>query len=150
MFKKEVSIVSQNIKNMEETNKFGSYLGKRVYSKSGEYVGKLKEFVAHNNDFAGMLIYGKSNLYIDKEFFSLNSEDSIVLSIDPITILLGKVVFDADGRNLGKVIGIDRNSNLNNFKHLLVRKGSFSKPAKVSKTEISVMKKNIILKTSYK
>lgn len=150
MFRKEISIISQNIKTLKETNKLSSYIGKRVYSKSGEYVGKLKEFVTYNNEFAGMLVYGKNDLFVDKEFFSLNSEDSIVLLIDPITILLGKKVFDADGRDLGKVVGVDRNSNLNNFKYLEIRKGSFAKPVKVSKVEISVMKKNIILKTSYK
>ena len=120
-------------------------IGKKAVTKSGAIMGKIKDVIVTDKGIQGYVI-GKT--FIDKEYVK-EIEDAIMLTIDPITSFIGKWVFDADGRKLGKVKQILRKGNRNNFEAITIKKKMYSKEQTIPKTEIAVMKKNIILNKSY-
>ncbi|MGM5484758.1 MAG: PRC-barrel domain-containing protein [Nanobdellota archaeon] len=127
-------------------NSLNSYLGKKVFSKSGDHVGKVKDLVIRDYYVEGIIVKGKRYMFIDKKYFS-SDEEAIILSIEPVYNHLRKRVFDSDGKNLGRVIGVERKDNSNDFTNLILKKGYFSKSFKIPYKEINVLKKNIILNT---
>ena len=72
-----------------------------------------------------------------------------MLAIDPVVEFIGKHVFDSEGKNIGKVISLERKTSANTFASLVVRKNFYSKPINVPKEDINVFKENIILKRTY-
>jgi len=148
--KKKMISVSKKVKNPKSLESFRAYIGRKVISKSGEKIGKV-----HNIRFSGTIVSGFvvskliSKFFVGIEYLGDVSEESIVLSIDPVTELIGKHVFDADGRNLGKVARLNRKGTENNFDEIVVKKRIYSKGITIPKKDIDVMKKNIILNTVY-
>ena len=133
----------------EDIDKLGSIkhnLGKKVVSKSGEPLGKTKDVLFDQKGIKGIIV-GKifSKFYIDSTFFK-SAEDKIILSIDPIISLIGKEVFDSDGKKLGKVVDVLRKDHKNDLKAILIKRKFYSKKKEIPKIDISVSKKNIILK----
>ena len=125
------------------------FMGKKIFSKSGEYSGKIKDVLITKGMFTGVLVKGKTKFFIDKEFFTADNGDAILISIDPVINALGKQVYDRDGRRIGKVIGIDRKTNANDYSFLIVKKHFFAQPFSVPKAHVEVLKKNILLNKSY-
>ena len=117
-------------------------IGRRVVAKSGKTVGNVKDVLMQDYAVQGILAGG---LFIDKQYI-LNTQQSIMLSIEPVTFLLGKLVYDADGKKLGKVVGIVR-SGANDYTELEVKKNIISKPINIPKQDIETTKENILLKT---
>lgn len=129
---------------------FRSNIGKKVVSKSGDDVGKVHDVVFKGNSVAGIVVSRLfSRTFVGKEFIGKMSNDSIMLSIDPVTMVAGKYVFDADGKKIGKVSKVLRKGNTNNFSALLVKRKIYSKGVRVPKDDIDVSKRNIILKKVY-
>jgi sporulation protein YlmC with PRC-barrel domain len=90
-----------------------------------------------------------SKLFIGREFIGGVSEKAVRLSINPVTMLLGKQVFDADGKLLGKVVNVVRKGSINTFSAIDVKRRIYSRGMRIPKDEIDVSKKNIILKKIY-
>ena len=63
--------------------------------------------------------------------------------------MIGKQVFDADGKKLGRVKSVQRKGNANDFESVVVKRHFFSRGIAVPKSDIDVSKKNIILKVIY-
>jgi len=82
---------------------------------------------------------------IDKVYIDKLLADSVLLKINPVTSLVKKVVFDKDGKRMGKVIQIERHNNENYLTSLVVQKHMFSKAHKIPHSDIEVVGKNIIL-----
>jgi sporulation protein YlmC with PRC-barrel domain len=131
-------------KNPELMEGLKGYFGKRVVSKSGIYLGRVKEVLMSDYTVQGIVV-GK--LFIDKQYFA-STIDKIMLTIDPVTLMLGKRVYDADGKKLGNVLSIVR-SGANDFSEIQVRKNVIKKPVGVPKADISTTKTNIILNKVY-
>ena len=148
MFGKKSWIISNRFKKVENQKKFSSYIGKTVYSKSGEYVGKIVDLLFKNDRFSGIIV-DRKNVFIGKEFFGSESEKAIMLKIEPITNLIGKKVFDTVGKKVGNVSDIKRKANSNNYTNLMVKKAIYRKAFAVPKKDINIAKKNIILKKEY-
>lgn len=87
-------------------------------------------------------------VFIGKEYISEAAENSVMLSIDPVILLRGKRVFDADGRDMGKVIDVECTTNANTYASLKVRKG-IRKAQSIPASQVDVARHNIILNTSY-
>lgn len=146
MKKKTTTILSSKQTTIEHMDFLSNYLGKKVFSQTGEKVGTIKDVVFEKGTHKGFLVSG--DLFIDKEYFSKEFEESMMLEINPVTLLIGKLVFDVDGKKVGKVIDIERTNNANDYKTILVKKNIFSKPIVIEKKEIDITKKNIILNTT--
>lgn len=145
---KRIMIISGKLKALNHELLLKRYLQKNVYSKDGEYIGRVQDVVFSGFDIDGIITskYRFFNkLYIDKDYIEKFSADGIVLKINPISQIIGKIVFDMDGRNLGKVKKVNRKSNANAFDSISVKNGIFSKEKIIYANQIEVIKKNIIL-----
>lgn len=123
-----------------------SLLGKKVISKSGEYLGKVRDILSEDDKITGILAKrGFTRYFVDTEYINSDT-DKVMLNIDPVMRLRKMHVFDSDGQKLGRVIDIERKDNSNDFSHIVIRKRIWSKPQKIEKAKIEVARKNIILK----
>ncbi|MGM5479898.1 MAG: PRC-barrel domain-containing protein [Nanobdellota archaeon] len=137
---------------MESTLSLRFYLGKKVYSKSGDLVGTVSDIIlSPKHSLKGLMVKNKklSTIFIGKEYIKDLTPISIMLQIDPVLLLIGKYVFDADGKKLGKVIDLKRETESNTYEAIIIKKKPFSKPETIKKEFIDVAKKNIILSTTH-
>lgn len=142
--------ITEKVENERDIVSLKDMIDKKVYSRSGEYVGIVKDIGFSENEFIGIIVRSKSkNILIDKKYFQMNKKDNLVLNIDPITNIKGKLVFDKDGRQLGKIVDIIRKTNSNTFENIIVKESLYSKSIKIPRADIEVMKINIILNKAY-
>jgi len=144
-----IDIISETDKNILKFESIKDYLGKKVVTKSGKTVGSILDVLFTDKGVKGIIVYKLfTSFYIDKGFFNTVGNKAM-LSIDPVILMKKKQVFDLDGKKLGKVVKVNRKNNNNDFESITVKKRFFSKSFTVPKSEIDVMKKNIILNKSY-
>ncbi|HJX50323.1 MAG TPA: PRC-barrel domain-containing protein [Candidatus Nanoarchaeia archaeon] len=146
MFERKIEVLSSRTKKLEGTGKFSSYIGKRVYSKTGELVGSVYDIIIKKDCMIGVLYKKNSRVFIGKEFFKSDTADAIMLKIDPVTDLIGKQVYDSTGKRIGKVVELKRKSTANSYEELRVKKAFYLSSVFIPKKLIAVAKKNIILK----
>lgn len=147
---KNMKSISTKVDQPMELESFRSYIGKKVIAKSGDKIGKVYNIRFSKNTVLGIVVRRRlSKFFIGIEFVKGVSDKSLMLSIDPVIMLAGKHVFDADGRRLGKVARIERKGSGNDFESIVVRKWFFMRGIIIPKKDIEVMKKNIILKKAY-
>jgi len=149
IFKKNVEIISNSLKNIESIELYSKYFGRKVYSKSGEFVGKVYDIGMRAGCFFGIFVKGKRKVLIEKNFISSDADGVIMLSIGPVTNLIGKQVFDSKGKIIGKVKDLERKTNANNYEGIVVKKSFFRRAFSVPKKDIEAAKQNIMLKKAY-
>ena len=142
-------VISPGFKHVETARTAKDYIGKKVYSTSGDYVGRVRDVVFTQGSIAGLIIQGRRKLFIHKDYTQPEIVDAIILTIDPVTHLKGKIVFDSNGRRLGRVKDIERSTVANECDHLLVKRNLFTKPRKIPYGDVAVSKRNIILSKAY-
>jgi sporulation protein YlmC with PRC-barrel domain len=147
--RRQPTILAKKAIALEQTKSLRDYLGKRVFSLGGSHVGRIHDVLLKDEELAGFRVRGRHALYIDKEYCDLNSIEAMVLTIDPVTLHIGKHVFDSEGRKLGKVKSIQRDNTKNDCTFLIVKKNLFTKPQAIAYSEVEVAKKNIILSKSH-
>jgi len=148
---KQIPIVSDKEKNVLKFESMRDYVGKQVVSKSGEQIGTIVDVLFTDKGVKGIVVASGpfSRFYVDLSFFSTIS-DKAMLTINPVILLVGKEVFDSDGKKLGRVSTIKRKGNSNDLEAVVVKKRIYSKGIQIPASDIDVMKKNIILNTTYK
>lgn len=140
------AVITAGKKNIHEMETIRSYIGRRVISKSGDYAGKVFDIAVDRGRVAAFLVRrGISMAWIGSEFVADSSRKSVMLSIDPATMLRGKVVFDSDGRRVGKVKMVVRKGLTNSIESIAVKRKFYSRAVRFKKSDIEVMKKNVIL-----
>ena len=149
MTKKAPFLLSKRLSTLESATSAKRYIGKRVYSTSGDYVGRVVDLSLYEDAYVGLIVRGRQLLYIDKEYCEPENVDTIILKIDPITLLKGKIVFDSAGKRLGRVTGFERSGVRNACDTILVKKNIFKKPVSVPYSAVETSKKNIILNQEY-
>jgi len=121
-------------------------VGKKVMAANGQVVGKVTDIAYDMNRVLGIHVSSLgSKLLIGKEYIGKMHTDSIILKVNPVTTLTGKIVFDKDGKKIGKVSKFNRLNTANDFTDILVRSYPLAKPKKILKQEIEVIGKTIIL-----
>lgn len=147
--KKEVFLLSKRLSTLDSTTKARDYLGKKVFSTSGDGVGRVVDVVLFQDQFVGLMVQGRRLLFVDKDYCEPETVDNIILKIDPITMLKGKLVFDSEGKKMGRVTGFERTGVRNTCEVILVKKNMFKKPVSIPYSAIETSKKNIILNKAY-
>lgn len=135
---------------IEKYDFLGDLIGKKIIAKNGEFVGKVSDVAIKDYDVKGIFCrtpHGR--VYIDKANFEVFSTNAIVLKIDPVTLLKGKLVFDSTGRKVGTVKKINRDDTTNKFKSIEVKGKIYKRKAIIKASQIATMQKNIILKSKY-
>jgi sporulation protein YlmC with PRC-barrel domain len=137
---KNLNIIST--KNISASFKLKDMLNKKILALNGEVVGKVKDIA-----FDAQKVYGiyVNDMLIDMTYIDQFKEECIVLKINPITNLKGKIVFDKDGKKLGIITEVIRTNNENSFVSVNVKKYFFSKTINIPKSDMAVIDKNIIL-----
>ena len=135
-------------KDISNHYKLSSIIGKKVIAENGEIVGRVKDVAFSMNKIIGLFVkaMGIDRVLIDITYVDQFDADAVTLKINPVTSLVGKLVFDKDGKKIGKVIQIIRKTNINEFSEAIVKKGAFSRIQRISKSDMAVIDKNIILK----
>jgi len=148
--REKIEIVSPKESNILKFESMKDYIGKNVVSKSGEHIGSILDVLFIDKGVQGIIVSKGffSRYYVDRAYFHTVS-DKAMLSINPVILLVKKVVFDADGKRLGKVIRVKRKGKTNELEAIVVKKRFYSKAREISKADIDVMKKNIILNKMY-
>lgn len=146
MEKQKFTIADQAIK-LDDRAKM--YLTKKVYTLSGNKLGTVKDILFANGKITSLLIKGRNENIIDFKHIKPEINDRIMLSIDPISLLLGKTVFDKEGKKLGKVKSINQIDNKNEFTEMTVKRNIFTRSQIIKAAEIETLKENIILNTEY-
>jgi len=146
MFGKRVDLISRNVGDLDKTKKASSYIGKIVYSKKGEVIGRIYDVILKKGVLMGVLVRGKRKTFIGKEFFASESKEALMLKIEPVTSIIGRQVFDSLGKRIGKVSGLKRKSNTNTYNGIFVKKSIYRKAFEISKKDIDVAKKTVLLK----
>jgi len=143
-------IIASNSAKVQGYERLKRLLGKKVIAKNGEVVGKVRDIAIENYDIKGVFCSRWfDKVYIDKSNFETFSADAIVLRINPVTLLKGKIVFDSAGKRVGTVRRVNRDDTSNSFKSLAVRTKIYKRKIEIKPGQISILKKNIILKTEY-
>mgnify|MGYP006293988337 CR=1 FL=1 len=149
MLSKRLRIISRKLRNLKGTQKTSNILNKKVLSKSGEYVGRVKDIILKKDVFQGIFVLGKNKIIVGREFIASISKDHIMLKIEPVTNMLGKTVFDSRGKRIGKIKDVTRKSHTNNYHEIRVKNSMFKRSFLIPKKEIATAKKSIILKNPY-
>lgn len=119
-----------------------------VISKSGEIIGHVSELRLNGFNVEGIIVkrfFSLRSVFIDKLFIKVFNQNEVLLKVNPVTELLGVKVYDGSGRKLGKIKKIVRGNNNNDFKSLIVKDGFFARPLLIDRSQIEIMKRNVIL-----
>jgi sporulation protein YlmC with PRC-barrel domain len=148
---KGLKFVSTKKNSVNKNQGLTKYLCKKVFSKEGEKIGRVKQIIFNKEIIEGIIV-AKSlffrKIFIDMEYVDKFTSDSVLLNINPLILIVGKRVFDNDGKDLGKVKKVIRKSNANVIDSILVKKSIFSKDVVIQPKDIHFIKKNIRLKIS--
>ena len=129
--------------------------GTKVLSKGGEKIGTVK--AVHVSPrlllFEGVEIdtgFIDVDHFISKEYIKRMSEDGVVLKIDPLTKIVGKKVFDARGKKIGKVKDVKRAAKTNKLVSLNVDRGVAKDDLVIANKMVDQIGENVMLKKSVK
>ncbi len=146
LFKRKMNEIAEGKKDVSEMDSFRSYIGRKVIAKSGDNAGKIYDVLFKGREVCGIVVSRRaSKLFIARSFIADVSEKAVMLGITPVFMMLGKKVFDMDGKNLGRVVGVSRKGKSNAFDSIEVKKRFWSKKESIPKSEIDVAKKGVIL-----
>lgn len=128
-------------------------LGSTVLSRRGRIVGKVTQVEMSKKEMRveGVVVrkpYSIKKLYIGRKYFEKLSDESIILNIEPSTLLKRRKVISFEGKKIGKIGEIERYENTNKIKMLRVRT-NFGKKFNISPENIKYFGKTLILKEDY-
>lgn len=134
-----------DIEHSESTRKLK---GKNIISRSGEILGKVRDVVFLNKNILGVLLRKRfrEDVFIGIEMVESITEDAILLSIDPVTSLIGLPVFDKAGKKIGRVRRVIRQDDRNSFTSIAVKPGLLRRVIEIDVSDIKTISQHIILK----
>jgi sporulation protein YlmC with PRC-barrel domain len=133
-----------------EGTSFWSIFLRPILSKSGERAGRAVSIHFSATQVTKLTVwFGLRRYKIDSSLIrnlgNIQSGRKIILDIDPIFLLIGKSVFDKDGKKLGTISKIEQLGMYNDFDGILVKRKFYLPSTRVEKSQIKVQNKNIIL-----
>lgn len=146
-----IEIIGPKGTKIEKYDFLVNLIGKKVIAKNGEVIGRVGDVAIKDYDIKGVFCKSAAfgRVYIDKSHFEAFSTNAIVLKIDPVILLKGKLVFDSSGRKIGTVKDVNRDDTTNKFKSIEVRGKIYKRKVTIKASQIATMKKNVILKGKY-
>lgn len=141
---KNIIIFSQE--GMGDHYKLKEILGRKVISHKGLVIGRVSDVGFTRKRVLGFYVSGIFKKYfVSMNYVDAFSGESLMLTIDPVTNIKGKLVFDKEGKKLGKVVEIKRPSFENKITEIYVKKNIFTKPIAINVNDLDVVDKNVIL-----
>lgn len=126
-------------------------LGKDVIDSEGKFIGVSEKVLIDSEDLEliGIEIdkgFFKKGYSLGKEYVSRVTPFAIFLSIQIAYDLKGKIVFDKNGKEIGKVIDVILAEGKNVIKSIVVSTGLFGEKLEIPQGYIKTKDRNIILK----
>ena len=110
---------------LDKTVEIKDVIGKKVLTKDGKTLGKIRS-VRINPDL--LTIEGievdtglfKIDRYIGKNYIKKITNQGAMLKIDPVDEIIGHVVYDSTGRNIGEIKTVKRSKKTNKLLQIIV------------------------------
>ena len=145
--------IKHNTLPFKDTIEVSEVVGKKVLTKDGKNIGKVKSVHIHPRDLTveGIVIdpgFFDANQYMGAEYISSITDEGVVLKIHPVTDYVGLKVFDYTGKEIGKVKEVNRSKQTNTLYSILVsRKGK--EDVLIRADYIAAAGKNIVLREPF-
>jgi sporulation protein YlmC with PRC-barrel domain len=135
----------------EETVEMQSLIGKKVLSKDGKRIGKVKSFHLHPKDLTveGFKVdpgWFEADHYIGGNYVDKITDEAIILSMVPVTEYVGLIVHDADGKKIGKIKAVNRSKKTNKLLSVTVDSAHHDEDLQISSDYISAIGHSVMLK----
>lgn len=129
-------IITEGKTKLDDTFDAHKIIGKRVLSKNGIKVGRVKEIRVNpvSAKIEGFVVsqgFLAKTIYIGINYCDRLSTDGVILSMDPVIFLKDKKVVASTGEVIGKVVEVNRKGTTNAIESLTVRawlRGTFNVP----------------------
>ena len=120
--------IKHNSMAMDEAVHSSKTVGRRVFAKNGDDLGKVKELAINPEKMRieGVWVspcFTCVDEYIGREYVDKITEEGVMLKIDPLTEVIGEKVFDSQGKKIGKVSALTREKKTNSIISLEVDRG---------------------------
>jgi sporulation protein YlmC with PRC-barrel domain len=155
MARKDVFEIKHKSKPLEKTVEISKVLGKNVISRDGKRLGTIQSVHIHPTSLMVEGIRVRRGLlrtddYIGRDYIQSLTHSGAVLKIVPVKDVMGLVVYDANGRRIGKVKSITRSKKTNFIVSITVERGFMKEDAQFSGKDIREVGKGIILRAPFK
>jgi sporulation protein YlmC with PRC-barrel domain len=135
----------------EKTVDMRSLIGKRVLSKDGKRIGKVKSFHLHPKDLTveGFKVdpgWLEADHYIGGNYVDKITDEAIILSMIPATEYIDLFVHDADGKKVGKIKAVNRSKKTNKLLSITVDSDHHDEDLQISADYISAIGHSVMLK----
>jgi sporulation protein YlmC with PRC-barrel domain len=155
MTEKDMFVIKHKSKPLEKTVEVSKIIGKNVISKDGKRLGTIENVHIHPTNLTvegirvkrGML---QTDDYIGKGYIQSLTESGAVLKILPVKDMMGLVVYDANGKKIGKIKAITRSKKTNSIVSFSVERGFMKDDAQFSGDDIKEVGKGVILRVVFK
>jgi sporulation protein YlmC with PRC-barrel domain len=143
----------RNTLPFKDTVELSDVVGKKVLTKEGKDIGKVKSVHMHPRELTieGIVVdpgFFDAYQFIGAGYIGSITDEGIVLNINPVTEYVGVKVFDYTGKEIGKVKEVNRSKQTNTLLSILVdRRGE--EDALIRADHIAAAGKNIVLKEPY-
>ena len=101
------------------------FIGKTVFDSKGKNCGRIKSVLIDTQKFSiyGIMIKKRfsKEYFLSRDYFEEITESG--LSLNSIPIKPGDKVSDVDGKNIGKVITVNLNSDTNKLESIEIKSG---------------------------
>ncbi|MBI2545888.1 PRC-barrel domain-containing protein [Candidatus Woesearchaeota archaeon] len=140
--------MAQEFRELEGSVETSKIIGKKVLAASGQRIGSIRAIYLNPNDLAVQGITVKRGAFEHDDCFSASQikslgKDGAVLSVTPISELIGLKVYDAAGRNIGKVKRVQPGKN--RIKSIVIHRGMLEKDLIVEEEEIAQIGDSVML-----
>ncbi len=127
-------------------------MGKKVLASSGETIGTIDSVMIDPSHLTieGVRIkvqqgfFSSISHYIGKTYIDKLNEEGAILNIVPAHMYIGKEVYDAEGKNIGKVKHIKRVESTNKLSEMIVEKND-GKEASIKEKDIKDIGTSVLL-----
>ena len=126
------------------------FIGAKILSSAGEYCGRVIGLYVAGGKLTGFSVWFRRKIiYMDISYIAnLNSfsrQRSLLLSEIPYYTILGKIVYDADGKKLGVVKAVEQKGTENDYNAFTVKKFIFSRSVRFQKHLVQLVRKSVIV-----
>ena len=135
-----------------ETIEVNKILGKKVLTKDGKRIGKVKGIHVDPKDLTIEGINVDTGMfyvdhYFDKSYVKLLNNEGAILKVNPATDILKLNVFDSDGKEVGTVTKANRSKLTNKLLSIVVDIGK--EEATITADYISTIGHSVMLKEPF-
>jgi sporulation protein YlmC with PRC-barrel domain len=139
----------------KDTIQVKNIIGTKVLTNDGNAIGKVRAIHVHPQELTieGIQVdtgWFEIDQYIDTNYIQSMTGDAVVLKMTPVTKLVGLNVYDALGKDIGKVINVHRSRMTNKLLSVTVQYGETGEELVITADYIATTGHAVMLKEPFK